>query len=82
MRPFWGLYGSLSVLGGTLGSRRGCARHNIANIRLRAVASRRGNPVHAQMHARGLMEIDMYIGGGILGTILIIALIIFLLRRA
>jgi O-antigen ligase len=34
------------------------------------------------MHARGLMEIDMYIGGGILGTILIIALIIFLLRRA
>lgn len=27
-------------------------------------------------------EIHMYIGGGILGTILIIAVIIFLLRRA
>ena len=28
------------------------------------------------------LEIHMYIGGGILGTILIIALIVFLLRRA
>jgi len=29
-----------------------------------------------------LTEIHMYIGGGILGTILIIALVIYLLRRA
>jgi hypothetical protein len=29
-----------------------------------------------------LEEIHMYIGGGILGTILVIALIVFLLRRA
>lgn len=29
-----------------------------------------------------LTEIHMYIGGGILGTILIIALIVYLLRRA
>jgi nitrate reductase gamma subunit len=29
-----------------------------------------------------LPEIHMYIGGGLLGTVLIIALIIFLLRRA
>lgn len=29
-----------------------------------------------------LTEIHMYIGGGLLGTILIIALIVYLLRRA
>jgi hypothetical protein len=29
-----------------------------------------------------LAEIHMYIGGGLLGTILLIALIVFLLRRA
>jgi hypothetical protein len=34
------------------------------------------------MFARAPKEIHMYIGGGILGTILIIALIVFLLRRA
>jgi O-antigen ligase len=34
------------------------------------------------MLARTRKEIDMYIGGGILGTILVIALIVFLLRRA
>jgi hypothetical protein len=34
------------------------------------------------MPARVIKEIHMYIGGGILGTILVIALIVFLLRRA
>ena len=34
------------------------------------------------MLARVLKEIHMYIGGDILGTILVIALIVFLLRRA
>lgn len=29
-----------------------------------------------------LTEMHMYIGGGLLGTILLIALIVFLLRRA
>jgi nitrate reductase gamma subunit len=34
------------------------------------------------MPARALKEIHMYIGGGLLGAILVIALIVFLLRRA
>jgi hypothetical protein len=38
---------------------------------------------HGPLSARKLrLEISMYIGGGILGTILVIALIIFLMRRA
>jgi O-antigen ligase len=28
------------------------------------------------------LEIDMYIGGGILGLILVVALVLFVLRRA
>jgi nitrate reductase gamma subunit len=41
-----------------------------------------GDTQDGSMFARAPKEIHMYIGGGILGTILIIALIVFLLRRA
>ena len=34
------------------------------------------------MPPRALKEINMYIGGGLLGAILVVALIVFLLRRA
>jgi hypothetical protein len=34
------------------------------------------------MPARALKEINMYTGGGLVGAILVAALIVFLLRRA
>jgi nitrate reductase gamma subunit len=37
---------------------------------------------HASLSRHFFKEIYMYIGGGILGTILVVALIIFVLRRA
>jgi hypothetical protein len=46
------------------------------------VAPRRGMLFLLQYDAASVKEIHMYIGGGILGTILVIALIVFLLRRA
>jgi hypothetical protein len=34
------------------------------------------------LSADGLLEVYMYIGGGLLGTVLLVVLIVFLMRRA
>jgi nitrate reductase gamma subunit len=49
---------------------------------LGSVPNRRDRARGALMSAYQLKEIQMYYGGGILGTILIIALIVFLVRRS
>ena len=46
------------------------------------VAPRRGMLFLLLYDAASVKETHMYIGGGLLGAILVIALIVFLLRRA
>jgi hypothetical protein len=49
---------------------------------LGSLANRHEGPRGALMAAYHLKEIHVYYGGGLLGTILIVALIVFLVRRS
>jgi hypothetical protein len=57
-----------------------CGRAGTAFSRLCAVAARQVASPRALIGVDELPEIYMYIGGGILGTILLIALIVFVLN--
>jgi len=49
--------------------------------RLSALAYRRRSALGREMRGIGSGENDMYIGGGLLGTVLIVVLIVYLVRR-
>ena len=60
----------------------GCRTTRLSRTPLCAAASRPLNALHAAISPQEILETNMYIGGGLLGAILVVALIVYVLRRA